>query len=102
MSATSLGKSLAALMVEGSAPVVAAESYYTRAMASSSTPDYRSFWYGEKRLPSEIEPTTAAVVPAILVRKAGKFTPFWEKDGSFIEVMEEFYRRVREKNRGVY
>ena len=71
------------------------------AVATSSTPDYRSFWQGKRRLPSEIEPATPAAVPAILVRKAGDFPPFWDKDSSFIEVMEELYSRVREKNKGI-
>lgn len=40
---------------------------------------------------------TAAAVPAILVKKGSDFPPFWERDGSFIEVIEELYLRVRSK-----
>ena len=98
---TPLGEALAALLVEGPAEEAAVQSFYTRPVATSSTPDYRSFWQGKRRLPSEIEPATPAAVPAILVRKAGDFPPFWDKDSSFIEVMEEFYARVREKNKGI-
>jgi uncharacterized Zn finger protein len=99
--ATPLGKALVALMVDGPEQVVEAESYYTRPVARTSVPDYRSFWQGAKRLPSEIEPATPAPVLAILVKKAGDVPPFWEKDSSFIEVMEELYLRVREKNKGI-
>jgi uncharacterized Zn finger protein len=99
LSATPLGRALAGSMVERSTPVVAAESYYTRPLPGAATPDYRSFWYGQKRLPSEIEPITPAAIPAILIRKAGDFPPFWEQDSSFIEVMEELYGRVRTKNK---
>jgi uncharacterized Zn finger protein len=98
---TPLGEALATLIVEGSPENAAVESYYTRPVAASSTPDYQSFWHGRKRLPSEIEPATPPAVPAILIRKAGDFPPFWEKDSSFIELMEDLYRRVREKNKGV-
>jgi uncharacterized Zn finger protein len=101
LSATPLGKALAALMVEEFAEPVAADSFFTRPAPMASTPDYRSFWYGKRRLPSEIEPATPAAVPAILIKKGGDYPAFWEKDCSFIEVMEELYLRVREKNKGV-
>lgn len=42
----------------------------------------------------ETSPTT---IPAILIKKAGDFPPFWKSDTSFIEVMEDFYTRVRTK-----
>jgi uncharacterized Zn finger protein len=55
---------------------------------------------GAHRLPQTIEPSTQqAIVPGILIKKQGDFPPFWEKDASFIEVMEELYERVRTKNR---
>jgi uncharacterized Zn finger protein len=98
---TPLGKALAALMVEEPADLVPAESFFTRSSAATSTPDYHGFWHGKKRLPSEIEPATPAAVPAILVKKGGDYPAFWDKDGSFVEVMEELYLRVREKNKRV-
>jgi uncharacterized Zn finger protein len=98
---TPLGNALAALMVEAPPEDAAVESFYTRPLAASSTPDYKSFWNGKRRLPSEIEPATPAAVPAILVRKAGDFPPFWDRDSSFIEVMEDLYSRVRGKNKRV-
>ena len=65
---------------------------------AAATPDYRSFWQGERRLPSEIE---RAPPSAILVKNGGGFPAFWEPDGSFTAVMEELYLRVHEKNKGV-
>jgi len=50
-------------------------------------------------LPGDIEPAVPAAVPAILVRKAGDFPAFWERDRSFVAVMEELYQPVRKKNR---
>ena len=40
-------------------------------------------------------------MPAILIKKGGDYPAFWDKDASFIVVMQEFYLRVREKNKGV-
>jgi uncharacterized Zn finger protein len=99
LSATPLGKALASLADDPSAPIEAAESFYTRHTAAPSTGDYRSFWHGAKRLPGEIEPATPPAVPAILVKKGGEFPPFWDRDTPFVAVMEELYLRVREKNK---
>jgi len=100
LSATPLGKALATLVSDDSAEIAVAESFFTRPSTANSMPDYRSFWNGKQRLPSEIEPATPAAVPAILVKKGGNHPAFWDKDHSFVEVMEELYLRVREKNKG--
>ena len=94
-----LGRALAGVVDDRTLPLVAADSYYTRPLPASATPDYRSFWQGRQRLPTEIEPATPAAVPAILVKKAGDFPPFWDRDGSFVGVMEEVYLRVRTRNK---
>ena len=99
LSATPLGKALATLTGDQAPPIVPAESFFTRPRTVAAPPDYQSFWTGKQRLPSEIEPAIPAAVPAILVRKAGDFPALWERDSSFVAVMEEFYQRVREKNR---
>ena len=98
---TPLGKALAAQMGEDSEEPVPSESFFTRPAAATAAPNYRDFWRGRKRLPSEIEPATTTTVPAILVKKGGDNPAFWDKDASFIDVMEELYRRVRQKNKGV-
>ena len=100
LSLTPLGKGLAALAVEESAAPVPADSFFSRPSGAAAAPDYHAFWHGRKRLPSEVEPATPAAVPAILVKKGGDYPAVWDKDGSFIEVMEELYLRVREKNKG--
>ncbi|MEL6880675.1 MAG: SWIM zinc finger family protein [Cyanobacteria bacterium J06554_3] len=56
------------------------------------------FWQGEARLPNDIESPQPTNVSAILIKKQGDFPPFWQRNNSFIEVMEEFYTRVRTKN----
>lgn len=67
--------------------------------ALAAPSDYHAFWTGRHRLPTEIEPATPPVLSAILVRKAGDYPGFWDRDSSFIAVMEELYQRVRDKSR---
>lgn len=93
--ATPLGEALAALLEERDTHIVAAESCHPRPRRRATLPDYERFWHGERRLPAEIEPATPASVPAILVKKGGDPPPFWDRDSSFIDLMEEIYARVR-------
>ena len=94
-----MGEALAGVVDDQAVPLVPADSYYTRPLPPPATPDYRSFWQGCRRLPTEIEPATPAAVPGILIKKAGDFPAFWDRDGSFVAVMEEVYLRVRTKNK---
>jgi uncharacterized Zn finger protein len=45
--------------------------------------------------PKSIEPSQVATIPAMLIKKGGDFPAFWHKQNSFIEVMEDFYVRMR-------
>jgi uncharacterized Zn finger protein len=61
------------------------------------------FWTGKKKLSKhEPEPLTEASISAILIKKQGDFPPFWNKDYSFIESMEQFYLQVRTKNKNAF
>jgi uncharacterized Zn finger protein len=95
---TSLGK---ALVAELSAPApvpIAAVTLYplitTEALPRSVSP--REFWQGAERLGPD-EPFAAPAVPALTIKREGDFPAFWPRENSFIEVMEEFYGRVRKK-----
>ncbi|MBK5967292.1 MULTISPECIES: SWIM zinc finger family protein [Thiorhodovibrio] len=101
LSATPLGQALVSMADARTAAPEPVESFFTRPKPAVAMPDYRDFWNGGKRLPSEIEPATPPAVSAILVRKAGDFPRFWERDNSFIELMEELYERVRVKSKGM-
>jgi uncharacterized Zn finger protein len=57
----------------------------------------QDFWLPQKRLPQTVEAASPASIPAITIKKAGDFPPFWNKDFSFLEVMEDLYGRVRTK-----
>jgi len=78
-----------------------AESYYTRPAKepAEAVASHKEFWTGAKRLPAPTAQTAQAHVPALLVKKQGDHPAFWRRAGSFIAVMEEFYDRVRTKNR---
>ncbi|WPL15940.1 SWIM zinc finger protein [Thiorhodovibrio winogradskyi] len=96
---TPLGQALVAMMDTPDAALEPAASFFTRPEPVATAPDYQAFWTGRKRLPSEIEPATPPVVSGILVRKAGDYPGFWERENSFIEVMEALFERVRVKSK---
>jgi uncharacterized Zn finger protein len=98
---TPLGEILSSELETPDQAPVASESYYTRPaqIPLKQAIDLRSFWTGIKRLPQTIDVPERTNLSAILIKKQGDFPPFWRKESSFIEVMEEFYQRVRTKNR---
>lgn len=59
--------------------------------------DPRSFWQPAARLDPEPPPVAAPTVAALTIKREGDYPPFWERDGSFVEVMEDLYGRVRRK-----
>ena len=63
--------------------------------------DLKEFWHSHHRLPENPQLVKSATIPAIVIKKAGDYPAFWDKDTSFIEVMEEMYQRVRNKNAGM-
>jgi len=98
-----LGQALSSELTAQEVPLVSAKSYYTKLekVAVTDKVNPREFWLGTKRLPSNIEVAEPASIPAILIKKQGDFPAFWQKDTSFISVMEELYQRVKTKNREV-
>ncbi|MEA3643287.1 MAG: SWIM zinc finger family protein [Lamprobacter sp.] len=112
---TPLGQALAPLMSEDDqAPLEPVESLYPplRPVADEVTSaagawqqqalDPQGFWRGRVPLPTEPEAATGQGpdrVSAVLVKKGGDFPPFWDRDQSFIAVMDELYRRIESKNR---
>ena len=98
-----LGKVLSSAIDTEEIPVEPVDSLYTRAerVQVSASFSSKEFWLGDKRLPQKVDPASSASISASLVKKGGDFPPFWKKDGSFIELMEELYQRVRTKNKGV-
>jgi uncharacterized Zn finger protein len=93
-----LGQLLASELTPREEPLLTVQSYYTRP-TSEPVPaaGLKEFWTGARRLPPA-EPAARSSVPALQVKKQGDFPPFWHKDASFIDVMEDVYERVRTKS----
>ena len=99
-----LGKALlSSLETEEVQPEVV-DSYYTKPekVAVDKICSAKDFWLSQKRLPKVGEAVGSPSVPAIVVKKGGDFPPFWQKESSFLAVMEELYERVRTKNKGIF
>ena len=79
-----------------------AEKEVAESDAIADNLDPRAFWQGTARTPKSQEPDSPAVIPAILIKKQGDYPPFWDKDKSFIKVMEELYCRVRQQNKDLF
>jgi uncharacterized Zn finger protein len=95
-----LGQILVAELTERELPIVPATSYYTRPTRQAPNPavSYKEFWTGPRRLPPLVDANSAPTVPALLIKKQGDYPPFWPKDASFIDVMEQIYERIRTKS----
>ncbi|BAZ08294.1 hypothetical protein NIES4071_00990 [Calothrix sp. NIES-4071] len=103
LSQTSLGRVLSEELNAKEVAIEASDSFYTKPLKQSVTdiPSAREFWLGTKRLPQTIDVSTQSGVSAIVIKKQGDFPRFWDKDNSFIESMEELYRRVKTKNQNL-
>lgn len=101
LSKSPLGKVLSEELTTKEITLETANSYYTRVEKVAAPPKIsaREFWLGTKRLPQTVEENSSASLSAISIKKQGDFPPFWQKDASFIQVMEEFYDRVKSKNK---
>lgn len=101
LSKSPLGKVLSEELTAKEITLETANSYYTRVEKVAAPPKIsaREFWLGTKRLPQTVEENSSASLSAISIKKQGDFPPFWQKDASFIQVMEEFYDRVKSKNK---
>jgi uncharacterized Zn finger protein len=95
-----LGKALSSSLETQELPLEPVTSYYTQPL-TVPLPDVstvREFWLTQKRLPQIEDSAMSSNIPGLLVKKAGDFPPFWSKDTSFLEVMEELYQRIRSKS----
>jgi len=98
---TSLGKILLPEFADKKICIENTESYYTKPQTEKvGTVNFKKFWTGSKQLSKQhIKPVSETAINAVLIKKQGDYPLFWDKDSSFIEAMEDFYQRVRDKNR---
>lgn len=92
-----LGKVLSDSKSNATVELMPVDSFYTRPVLTElpQAISLKSFWQGQQPLPKSIEPSQPAIIPAMLIKKGGDFPGFWQKQNSFIEVMEDFYLRMR-------
>ncbi|MBC8377577.1 MAG: SWIM zinc finger family protein [Methylobacter sp.] len=92
-----LGKVLSDAKSSAAVDLVPVDSFYTRPLLAKlpQQVNLKGFWQGQQPLPKSIESSSTAVIPAILIKKAGDFPAFWQQQNSFIAVMEDFYLRMR-------
>lgn len=95
-----LGKVLANAKTAQEQPLTIVDSFYTRPMPVKlpNQISLTQFWQGEKALPKNVESPQVASIPALIIKKGGDYPAFWEKQSSFISVMEDFYLRMRKSN----
>lgn len=94
---TPLGKSLGDKIIGSEIVRESAISYYTKPVLESVKKNMscHDFWQGKKRLPTQMEPIVEPAVPAVLIKKAGDYPGFWQREFSFIQSMTDFYVRVK-------
>ena len=97
LASSPLGKVLSEAKSSATVELAPVASLYTRPVMIEPPQEIslKGFWHGQQPLPKSIEPSQAATIPAILIKKGGDFPAFWHKQNSFIEVMEDFYVRMR-------
>ena len=99
LASTPLGKVLSDAKSNATVELTPADSFYTRPVLAELPQEtsVKAFWHGQQPLPKTIEPSQAAIIPAILIKKGGDFPLFWQKQNSFIAVMKDFYQRMRKQ-----
>jgi len=101
LACSSLGKVLLqSLTAKESLPSVQS-SYFTRPKTIDvpELTNARNFWHGQEPLPKEIEQASDAAIPALIIKKGGDYPPFWDRDNSYIESMEELYKHLRKNSK---
>ncbi|NOQ17565.1 MAG: hypothetical protein GQ581_10945 [Methyloprofundus sp.] len=95
-----LGKILADATVPAGHELARVDSLYTRPVLQEIPEKIalKQFWQGSSPLPTALPELKAANVPAVVIKKGGDYPAFWQKSGSFIEVMENFYTRMQKIN----
>lgn len=94
---TPLGAALASDLAAAPVPFVPDGSLFgaTPMGPAPTAVDPREFWQGPGSLGAALSEIAPLAVPALTIKREGDFPAFWPREGSFIDVMEELYGRVR-------
>ena len=100
---TPLGKALVAGLLAEELEPVPISAYYAKPEIKKTPAEtsLKDFWQGKPLTPPTTDEQRETNISAILVKKAGDFPQFWNRDSSFIATMEELYQRVKTKNKDV-
>ena len=98
-----IGQALVQELESSEITVKSSDSFFTKPEKKKITSlvSLKEFWKGKKRLPQPPVTTVETGIPALVIKKQGDFPPFWEKDTSFIKVMEDLYHAIRTKNKDI-
>ncbi|MCK5917139.1 MAG: SWIM zinc finger family protein [Cocleimonas sp.] len=95
-----LGKALIDRWNDGEQPI---EYHLHRYSAPQPCPlkpsTIQQFWQGKSVLPEVENSMDSPATTAVLIKKAGDYPLFWQRDNSFIEIMEIIYPRIVDKNK---
>ncbi len=106
---STLGQALCSELNDQVAAAKPVTSLYTRPEITAAPTELslEEFWQGVPSVNPALQASVGgmegkeSVVAAIVIKKQGDYPPFWQRDNSFIETMEEFYQRVRTKNKDI-
>lgn len=92
-----LGKILAEAQQTTDQPLIPVDHFFThpQPVEPPKQVTLNQFWHGQKPLPKSLEAHQEALIPALIIKKGGDYPAFWGKQSSFINVMEDFYLRMR-------
>ncbi|CAA6826583.1 MAG: Unknown protein [uncultured Thiotrichaceae bacterium] len=100
LAASPLGKALIDQWGEGEQVVeYQAHRYPEPPVKVAAVSDLKTFWQGEQALPLVGHFSGQPAAAAVLIKKGGDYPAFWQRDQSFIEVMEKLYPRIVDKNK---
>ncbi len=101
LSATPLGKTLIEQQEKEELTVEYHTHRYTLpSKETRKNTNLNTFWQGDRPVPQVIS-AGDATTPAILIKRGGEYPAFWQRDISFVEVMESVYSRVNSKNKTI-
>ncbi|MBF0351149.1 MAG: SWIM zinc finger family protein [SAR324 cluster bacterium] len=97
---TPLGQALSARMDDDSnnLEIVPQLHRFTPVHAVELPPDLtlKTFWRSTEKFP-QFEPSSPAQIVGGLIKKQGDYPAFWNRDNSFLEIMDIIYQQVRNK-----